>query len=108
MIQIKYRFVEDGYYTYPVIKCDICGKEIHDAKNASVWWNTKHRDFGDKKTILKHHVKFVHNEKCGIKIDTNDYRFSMQLDVFLIYLIHSVKLNLKEAEASACIYASIG
>jgi hypothetical protein len=82
--------------TVPLILCDTCGKEITDAGNAVVAWHFDSEHAAGR--ILP--IRFAHKGACDHAGD-NRWACSMELDVFLVYLLNNAKVRLKDAEYRA-------
>ena len=101
---IKLRIHKDQT-TGPVFVCDVCGGLIIKAELANCCWSpdlsAKPGDLLDFKICCK--------EGCISHLDNQlGHQYTIQLDVFLVYLMNNSKFSLKNAKRTAELLSLIG
>jgi hypothetical protein len=91
-------FMEKKGRFCPVITCDVCGKRIRRADAAGVC--------GVK---AGEPLRFFHAD-CDVdaRHNTENFQYYEDLDVFLIFLEHNLRLNREDSRERATVLASLG
>ncbi len=91
-IQVKH----DKGFCIPVALCDICGRVVKRAEDATVAWAP-----GEGSGPFN--ISTVHNGRCFDAFEKRDSynTFDIPLPAFLIYLERELKLDREEAETQA-------
>lgn len=95
-----------GERSCPTVVCDVCGKEIADAKDGNAQWMMDEEKKGIGSTLY-----FTHKHCChAFDIAHNETHIvgADELSHFMVFLSNNLHMNWEKAKKNAALIASIG
>ena len=103
-------FYEEDGRSGPIVICDHCGKRITEALNGNALWmqHGKSHKGVEVRRIWFTHKACNHAFEASHPTDEYEIRGAIGLDMFVLYLMDNVCLDLKSAKKTAAVLDSIG
>ncbi len=91
----------DGRRARPGVICDVCGKDIKNARDGNAQWLMGEEGKGCT-------IYFTHKKCCHAFDTANPDAGAQELSHFLVFLVNNLKMDWEKAREGAALIASIG